>query len=119
MRGTAGAIWGLTGVFLLLGSAIYRLTPLAIAAFAHTLFWYHWVSLSLVVLFMAFAEGYRGFQQRFSPRVAARARYLRAHPRALHVLLAPIASLIVSGIVLRPSITVGSKAEKVVVKGGG
>ena len=90
MRGTAGAIWGLTGVFLLLGSAIYRLTPLTIAAFAHTLFWYHWISLALVVLFMAFAEGYRGFQQRFSPRVAARARYLRAHPRPLHVLLAPL-----------------------------
>jgi hypothetical protein len=87
--GAAGAIWGLTGVFLLLGSAVYRLSPLAAAAFSHDLSWYHWISLALVVLFMAYAEGYRGFQQRFSPRVAARAKYLREHPRALHVLLAP------------------------------
>jgi hypothetical protein len=43
-----------------------------------------------VVVFMAFAEGYRGFQQRFSPRVAARARYLRNNPRTLHVVLAPL-----------------------------
>lgn len=87
--GTLGAIWGITGVSLLLASAIYRLTPLAINAFLYRFFWYHWVSLALIVLFMAYAEGYRGFQQRFSPRVAARARYLRENPRVLYVLLAP------------------------------
>jgi hypothetical protein len=38
---------------------------------------------------MAYAEGYRGFQKAFSPRVAARALYLKKNPCLLHVLLAP------------------------------
>ena len=88
--GGFGAFWGLAGVALLLGSAIYRLTPLAIDAFAYDWSWYHWLSCALMILFMAYAEGYRAFQQGFSPRVAARARYLRDHPNALHALLAPL-----------------------------
>jgi hypothetical protein len=89
MAGAAGAVWGLGGVLLLLGSAIYRLTPLAIEGFSHHFLWYHWMTLVFVVLFMAYSEGYRAFQKGFSPRVAARARYLRDHPRFLHVLCAP------------------------------
>lgn len=87
--GFIGAFWGLAGVFLLLTSATVRLTPLAIDAFSYPFFWYHWASLAIVVLGMAYMEGYRGFQQGFSPRVAARARYLKEHPRLLHTLLAP------------------------------
>jgi len=87
--GILGAIWGLTGVLLLLGSAVYRLTPLAIDAFSYAFTWYHWLSLFLILLFMAYAEGYRGFQKGFSPRVAARALYLKNHPRLLHSLLGP------------------------------
>jgi hypothetical protein len=87
--GVFGALWGLTGVFLLLGSAVYRLSVVAIAAFSSDFLWYHWVSLVLTVLFMAYAEGYRAFQQRFSPRVAARAKYLKNHPTVLHALLGP------------------------------
>ncbi len=88
--GTLGAIWGLAGVFLLLGSAAYRLSCLAIDAFSFAFFWYHWLFLIFMVLFMGYAEGYRGFQQRFSPRVVARAKYLREHPRGLHIVLGPI-----------------------------
>ncbi len=87
--GTLGAIWGIGGVLLLLSSAVYRLAPLAINAFLDHFFWYHWMSLALIILFMSYAEGYRGFQQRFSPRVASRARYLKEHPKVFHVLLAP------------------------------
>ncbi|MEW5746072.1 MAG: hypothetical protein AB1805_11630 [Nitrospirota bacterium] len=90
MVGALGAFWGVAGVALLLGSAMYRLGAVALTAFAHELSPSHWASLLLVILFMAYAEGYRGFQQRFAPRVAARARYLRQHPRALHLLLAPL-----------------------------
>lgn len=90
MIGTLGAAWGLAGVSLLLGSAIYRLSFLAIDAFSYGFVWYHWTSLAVMVLFMGYAEGYRGFQQRFSPRVAARARYLKEHPRPIHVLLGPL-----------------------------
>jgi hypothetical protein len=85
-----GAFWGLAGVFVLLGSAIYRLTPLAVDAFSYEFRWYHWLSFILIVIAMAYMEGYRAFQQAFSPRVAARARYLRDHPNVLHTLLAPL-----------------------------
>jgi len=89
MIGGFGAFWGLAGVVLLLGSAIYRLTPLAIDAFTYDWSWYHWLSFALMLFFMAYAEGYRAFQLGFSPRVAARARYLRDHPNALHAVFAP------------------------------
>jgi hypothetical protein len=85
-----GAFWGLGGVSLLLGSAIYRLTPLAVDAFSYSWSWHHGLSFILIVFFMAYAEGYRAFQQAFSPRVAARARYLRDNPNLLHTLLAPL-----------------------------
>ncbi len=88
--GTFGAIWGLTGVFLLLGSAVYRLSVIAKAAFSRDLVWQHWAVLLISIFFMAYAEGYRAFQQRFSPRVAARAKYLRNHPNTLHALLGPL-----------------------------
>ncbi len=90
MMGMIGALWGVAGVVLLLGSALYRLSPLAADAFAYEFLWYHWGSLLLVVVFMAYAEGYVGFQQRFSPRVAARARYVKDHPRASFVIFAPL-----------------------------
>ncbi|HXY55812.1 MAG TPA: hypothetical protein VEM40_14195 [Nitrospirota bacterium] len=88
--GMIGALWGLMGVILLLGSAVYRLTPLAVQAFTYEMLWYHWVFLALVLFFMAYAEGYRAFQKGFSPRVAARARYLRTHRNNLHLILAPL-----------------------------
>ena len=90
MAGMIRALWGSAGVALLLGSAVYRLTPLAVDAWSYDLRWYHWTFLVFVLLFMAYAEGYRAFPQGFSPRVAARARYLKTHRNALHALLAPL-----------------------------
>jgi len=84
------ALWGLTGVMALLASAVYRLTPLAVDAARYELRWYHWAFFAFVLVFMAYFEGYRAFQQGFSPRVAARARYLRTHRNTLHALLAPL-----------------------------
>lgn len=89
MIGIFGAFWGLAGIILLLASAIYRLTPLAVQAFSYDFLWYHWLALAFTALFMAYAEGFKGFQQRFSPRVAARARYLKDHPRTRNALLGP------------------------------
>ncbi|GAB4388664.1 MAG: hypothetical protein Kow0025_09320 [Thermodesulfovibrionales bacterium] len=89
MAGAIGAIWGIGGISLLLGAAIYRLTPLALEAVDHGLGAPHWAALAGFALFMAYAEGYRGFQQRFSPRAAARALYLRRNPTLLRVALAP------------------------------
>ena len=81
--------WGLTGVFFLLGYAVYRLTPRAIAAIETGLSAWQWAVLILWTLFMGFGEGYRGFQKKFSPRTAARARYLLDEPAPVRSLLAP------------------------------
>ena len=50
----------------------------------------HWIALVFSVIYMAYAEGYKGFHLGFAPRVVVRARYLAANPRPLHVLLAPL-----------------------------
>jgi hypothetical protein len=87
---TLGALWGLGGVLALLASAVWRLTPRAVEAFSSDLRWYHWIFFIVILFFMAYAEGYRAFQLGFSPRVAARARYLRTHRNMLHIILAPL-----------------------------
>ncbi len=88
--GAFAAFWGIGGLTLLLSSAVYRLTPWAIELFSYELHWQHWLALAVNVFFMAYSEGYRGFQQGFSPRVAARAKYLRDNPNPLHTVLAPL-----------------------------
>lgn len=79
MLGSIAAVWGIVGVVALLSSAIYRLAPMALELPFAELSFGHWVALAFSLVFMGFAEGYRGFQQNFSPRAAARARYLRHH----------------------------------------
>jgi hypothetical protein len=88
--GLLGAAWGLGGVALLLGSAIYRLALWALDAFSYRLSAVQWVLLVAFALFMLVGEGYRGFQKNFSPRVAVRARHLAGHPTLLRVALAPL-----------------------------
>jgi len=90
MLGTLGAVWGLIGILALLLSAVLRLWPLVEDAFSYPLTWYHRVALLAIALGMAYFEGYKGFQMAFSPRTAARARYLLHNPRPLHVALAPL-----------------------------
>lgn len=87
--GKLGAIWGFAGVVALLGFAIYRLAPRAWEALGMELSLVQWIFLVVFALFMLVAEGYRGFQKKFSPRTAARVKHLHDHPRALHVALAP------------------------------
>jgi hypothetical protein len=84
------ATWGVAGVVALLGQAIWRLTPMALEPIvehrlgpAEALIYVAWV------LFSLYFEGYRAFQQRFSPRVVARALSLLRQPRPLRVMLAP------------------------------
>ena len=50
----------------------------------------HWLALAFSVIYMGYAEGYKGFHLGFAPRVIVRARYLADNPRPLHVLLAPL-----------------------------
>jgi hypothetical protein len=92
MRGRLGAagLWGVAGVVAILVKAIIQLTPVALAAYDYPLSALHWVALVVWVAFMVYSEGYRAFHKAFSPRVVARAQYLAAHPRPLHVALAPL-----------------------------
>lgn len=90
MLGVLAAAWGFVGICMLFGSAIYRLGSMALDLSVQGFSWYHWVALALSILFMGFAEGYRGFQQNFSPRAAARIRYLADHVTPLRLILAPI-----------------------------
>ncbi len=90
LSGKFGAAWGFGGVFLLIASAVWRLTPIAQEIFANDLTVVQWVVLITFSLFMAFGEGYRGFQKAFAPRVAARALYLRQNPRPIHIVFAPL-----------------------------
>lgn len=90
ITGRIGAIWGIIGVLLLLGSAIHRLSVMAAGAFTSELSWLHRTALLISVLGIAYFEGYRAFQQGFSPRVAARARYLAEHPTPLRIIFAPL-----------------------------
>lgn len=84
-----GFFWGIGGITLLLGYAIVRLAQTAARAFEYELYWYHWVILIVNVLMMMYYEGYKGFQLAFSPRAAARARFLRDHGSLRDLILAP------------------------------
>jgi hypothetical protein len=89
MIGIVGAAWGIVGLSLILGSALYRLYPYALELSETPLVWYHWLALGTSLLFMGYAEGYKGFHLKFSPRAAARALYLRNNPTVARVILAP------------------------------
>ena len=88
--GVGGAIWAVTGVAGILGWAIVRLSDIALRALEEPFAWYHWVVIGAFIPFMAWSEGLRGFQRRFSPRVAERAMLIRAAPTAARVIFAPL-----------------------------
>ena len=85
-----GVIWGLTGVAGILIFAIIRLSSHVIDLFYMSLTMLHIASLICWVVFMVYTEGFKGFQQRFSPRVASRCWFLFNHPHILCVALAPL-----------------------------
>lgn len=84
------ALWGIGGVVLLLFYAVVRLYPKSLAAFDFSFSWYHWLAFAVNILFMAYSEGYKGFQVNFSPRVVARAKYLSSHAKPYQSLFAPL-----------------------------
>ena len=84
-----GCIWGVGGVLILLLFAVYRLAPMALALGDGSMELKHWGFLALSILYMAYAEGIKGFHQGFAPRVVKRALYLKKNPRLSHVVFAP------------------------------
>lgn len=83
------ATWAVAGVAAFLGRALVRLVPIALEPIQNgRLETWLWVLLSAWVVFNAYAEGYRGFHRRFSPRVVARAMELGDKPKFWRVVLA-------------------------------
>ncbi len=66
-------LWGIGGVIWLLVHALQRLVPIAIQITELELGPGRWSVCVLWLIFMAYSEGYRGFQKSFSPRVVSRA----------------------------------------------
>jgi len=87
--GFVGAIWGLAGVSALLAWAVVRLTPYTVELWHLDLQWYHWGLLLTNIVFMAYTEGYKGFQLGAAPRLGARVRYLYQNPTLIHVIFGP------------------------------
>jgi len=90
VTGIIAATWGIIGLLILLSFAVWRLTPNAIEALQMPLNWKHWLVFITSLFFMAYSEGYKGFQKSFSPRFAARAKHLSRNTTPLHLLLAPL-----------------------------
>ena len=82
--------WGIAGVLLLLLFAVYRLAPRALELTEHELSAGQWLALGFFIIYMAYAEGYKGFHRAFAPRVVVRALYLKNHAEPLHVIFAPL-----------------------------
>lgn len=84
-------LWSVGGVVAMLAEAIARLLPRALEPLADgSLGATGLLAYLAAMLGLAYSEGYRGFQQGFSPRVAARALHLAVNPRPWLVLLAPV-----------------------------
>lgn len=90
MLGTLGAVWGVVGLTFILGRGLFCIYPFAAELCEMKFSGIHWAVLALSLVFMGYAEGYKGFQLRFSPRVGARALYLARNPTIVRVILAPL-----------------------------
>jgi hypothetical protein len=87
--GRLAGLWAVIGVTLFLLRPIAMLTPIAWAAVHMPLHLFQWVLTLVWIAFMAFSEGYKGFQKKFAPRFAARLNWLIHNPGFIEVLLAP------------------------------
>ena len=88
--GNLAAIWGVAGACMLLGFAVLRMFRQVSEGFEHPLGVAHYAVMIPWLFFMLYSEGYKGFQKGYSPRVAARANYLRDHATLIRALLAPL-----------------------------
>lgn len=87
----AVAVWGVLGFGAIVLRALWSLTPVALAPIrSGTMTALHWTLYVLWLVFMVYSEGYKGFQRKVAPRVAARAMYAARNPRPLIVVLAPL-----------------------------
>jgi hypothetical protein len=91
----AVVLWGTVGVIAVLIDAIIRLLPNAIEPIATgTIDVKGGLAYVAAIIGLGYAEGYRGFQRRFSPRVVARAAHLaRSVQPSWRIVLAPVMTM--------------------------
>jgi hypothetical protein len=88
-----GYYWGISGVLLILLFAIVRLSARVVEMLSYSLNLWQWLGLVMFALYMAYAEGYKGFHRNFAPRVIARARFFLEQSNLKnfgYVLIAPL-----------------------------
>lgn len=90
LTGHLASGWAMLGFFALLGYAIIRLAEMTTEAWALPWTTGQWLIFLINLGFMAYSEGYKGFQCSYSPRFAARANYLIARGSSTQRLLAPL-----------------------------
>ncbi|MEM1158651.1 MAG: hypothetical protein AAF649_07430 [Verrucomicrobiota bacterium] len=90
LKNKIAAVWGVLGVVLILSQACWRLGLESLHAFESSWSPAHWITFVLIVIFMAYSEGYRAFQQQFSPRVVSRARTLLIRCTGAQFIFAPL-----------------------------
>ena len=91
---TLGTAYGVCGVVSLLANAVARLAPVALQPILYRdLNILQWTAYGSAMLFFAYVEGYKAFQNKFSPLVVQRALTLSDQPPFLHLILAPLYSM--------------------------
>ena len=90
LLGVVAACWATVGLSALLLYAIARLSMVVADGAVGSWDWRHWAVAAGNAVFMVWSEGYRGFQLRFSPRSAARVKWLLHHASGVSTALAPL-----------------------------
>jgi len=91
-RSTAVQAWGAFGVVAYLSYGIAKVVPIVMEGLGSIEELWQWGLLAITLLFFAYVEGYRGFQNGFSPRVVSRAWVVSEENDTLpiwHKVLAP------------------------------
>ncbi len=83
-------VWAVVGVLAMLIFAVCRLSVYAETTLSSELTILQGVLLILSCSFMAYSEGYKGFYLSFSPRFAARVKYVYKEGSAIQMLLSPL-----------------------------
>jgi hypothetical protein len=89
--------WGVGGVALVFGMAVYRLGVRGLDTVVRGLTPGQWLALLLLTAVFVYGEGIRALQRRYIPHVMRRVELLRAEPRWWYRLLAPLHALTLIG----------------------
>lgn len=89
----AWVVWGIGGVLAMLVEAATRLSFHVREAIGEGLGAGEWAAMAAWILFMLYAEGWRGFHQRFNPRVVRRAFDLAERGSTANRVFAPLWSM--------------------------